>query len=384
MKTEKQEMEPLRKIKVVVIGAGRAGRGYLARQFDPVWTELFFLDKNAELIRDLNDSGRYKISFFGVPEKQIQVKGYRAYTMEDSRAKAAVQTADYIFICVGKENLGSVCEYIWKAGCSVKNRISERVIIAAENGVGNLSVLRSWFQDGRDILSECLMLCTVEQEPESLDLCSEDVDYLPYDQAQCSRKLPFANFEGVLSYEILVRRKLYTYNTLSAGIAYLGAYKKYTDYGMAANDPWIYAMTDRLETVLNEAVCLEYGISKECQTEFSALAKKKFRNPAIRDTIARNARCAKRKLGPGERIAGPLELMLKHGISAEVLLDVAAAAFLYGITQENMEEEWILDSTACKRMLGLEERLSEKAWTAVWDQLRRRYRGLMEKNSKLI
>ena len=148
---------------------------------------------------------------------------------------------------------------------------------------------------------------------------------------------PFANFEPSEDFDTLIRRKLYTYNSLSACIAYLGARKGYENYGSAANDTEIARMTDLLEERLNQAICAEYRIPREEQLRFSEMAKRKFRNPEIRDTVTRNARNAKRKLGAGDRIAGPLKLLESHEIPTAELEIVAAAALWYGIEKEGLD-----------------------------------------------
>ena len=93
---------------------------------------------------------------------------------------------------------------------------------------------------------------------------------------------------------------------------------------------------------MNQAVCREYQVEPQEQAAFSALAKKKFRNPYIKDTIARNARNVARKIAAGERIAEPLRLMQRFGIPAKALELTAAAAFLYGVRQEGMEEDFFV------------------------------------------
>lgn len=324
---------------VVILGAGLSGRGYLARQMDSRMYRVTFVDRDEALVGELQRAGSYKISFFGNRNRNVVVNGYEAYVVGDQEAERRILEADYIFTCVGEENLreaGAWLGKIWGAGHG-----RGVTVIAAENGTESRELLEPYICGKRKPVrvSRCLMLCTTLSAGKGLDILSEDVDYLPYDREALDFELPFANFEPSEDFDMLVRRKLYTYNSLSACIAYLGARKGYENYGSAANDTEIARMTDLLEERLNQAICAEYRIPREEQLRFSEMAKRKFRNPEIRDTVTRNARNAKRKLGAGDRIAGPLKLLESHKIPTAELEIVAAAALWYGIEKEGLGPE---------------------------------------------
>lgn len=391
-------MEKKEKEIVVIIGAGRSGRGYLARQVDAETQQIVFIDEDADLIRRLNQEGMYEIRFFGETRLPVRVQGYEAYTLHDSEGERRICQASYIFICVGEQNLECAAKYLMNVlnpnGLAgnvsarnepVKNAAEksamcefprQRVIIAAENGTKNLDILKSCIAGREILLSECLMLCTTEVNSNQKDILSEDMDYLPYNTACCPVQLPFACFEPCQDYEVLARRKVYTYNGLSACIAYLGACKGYDDYGQAANDPEIHTATERLESSINQAVCMKYGISREEQDRFSAAAKRKFRNTGIGDTISRNTRNARRKLGAGDRIAGPAKLMVQYGIDTEAIELTAAAAFWYGITCEGMDASWLLEDERFEQLFGLEDEREKSAFKPFIDAVRSKFRML--------
>lgn len=322
---------------VVILGAGLSGRGYLVRQLDGGPYRTVFVDRDEALVKELQKAGNYRISFFGNPDREIVVSGYEAYAIRDREAERSVLEADYIFTCVGEENLKEAGG--WLGGILGTSHSRCRAVIAAENGTKSTELLAPYVSGGQETVevSRCLMLCTTVSAGHGADIVSEDVDYLPYDRTALSVDLPFANFEPAEDFDTLIRRKLYTYNSLSACIAYLGAHKGYESYGSAANDPEIIRVTDLLEKRLNQAICAEYQVSGEDQLRFSEMAKRKFRNEAILDTVARNARNAMRKLSAGDRIAGPLKLMERHKIPADELELVAAAALWYGIVKEGMK-----------------------------------------------
>jgi mannitol-1-phosphate 5-dehydrogenase len=151
---------------------------------------------------------------------------------------------------------------------------------------------------------------------------------------------PINNFGDFLT------RKLYTYNSASCIIAYLGFLKGYKVYSDAANDGQILALLDKNYEQINKAMCLEFGYDEKDQKEFALLSRNKFTDKTIVDTVARNARDPQRKLGANERIIGPIKLHHKYGIDASVLEETAAAALLYD--GENSPEDLL------KNVCGLE------------------------------
>jgi mannitol-1-phosphate 5-dehydrogenase len=331
------EMKDSREKEIVVImGAGLSGRGYLARQLDLERYELVFLDKNRDLVERLVLEGSYEICFFGEKREKQVIKDYQAYMTGALEGERLLQSASYLFICVGQEHLEEASAYAAGVLGSSPDRL--RAVIAAENGTDSLEKMRKHFCFQDSLLTECLMLCTTTGTEGELTIWSEDMDYLPYDSSVFIKKIPFKYFVPCENFSSLVRRKIYTYNTLSACIAYLGAYKGYTNYGHAAMDPEIFAVTEQLECALNQAVCQAYQVDEQEQAEFSALAKQKFRNQEISDTVSRNARNVLRKLGPGERIAEPFRLMKCSQSNPKSLILTAAAAMFYGVCQEGLEE----------------------------------------------
>ena len=103
-------------------------------------------------------------------------------------------------------------------------------------------------------------------------------------------------------------------------------------------------MLDQNYAATNRAICKEFGYDPEEQEAFALLSKKKFTNPAIVDTIARNAREPQRKLGPEERILGPIGLLIRNEEDASVLYKTAAAALLY---RDETDPEWTEIQETC-------------------------------------
>ena len=68
--------------KIAVIGAGKTGRGFLARLLQEAQEEIILIDKNAELVEQLNTAKEFKISFFGNVREPYVVNNFTAYKVD--------------------------------------------------------------------------------------------------------------------------------------------------------------------------------------------------------------------------------------------------------------------------------------------------------------
>ena len=310
--------------KIMIIGAGKTGRGYLARLLKESDKEICFVDKDAALIQKLQEKKSFLIHFFGKVREDFEVKDYIAVTWE----KADFTDATLILVSVGGTNLTDV-------GTALKEKISKDHhydIITCENSSHPATVLRDAIGEGFDLsISESTVFCTtIETEGTELDINSENYPYL-----QCNADLlpgfvsDMSGIRPLKDFGDFLTRKLYTYNAASCVLAYLGAAKGYTDYRDAGIDPEILEKLDRNYEMTNKVLCDVYGYDPKDQEEFAALSRAKFTSQVIVDTVDRNAREPQRKLQDKERIIGPMKLIYEHGIMPDVLIETAAAALLY-------------------------------------------------------
>lgn len=315
----------------MIIGAGKTGRGYLARLLKESDKEICFVDKDEKLSEMLQKEKSFAIHFFGGVREDFVVKDYDCCGWEE----ADFTDAELILVSVGGSNLADV-------GAELKKKLSaERHydIITCENSSHPAEVLKAAIGDGFDIsVSESTVFCTtIETAEGKLDINSENYPYL-----QCNGDLlpgfvsDMPGIRPMKEFGDFLTRKLYTYNAASCVLAYLGFLKGYTDYREAGRDPEILEKLDRNYEMTNHALCKSYGYEPEDQKEFAALSRAKFTNQTIVDTIDRNAREPQRKLQDKERMIGPMKLIYAEGIVPDVLIETTAAALLY-----DKGDEWI-------------------------------------------
>lgn len=310
--------------KIMIVGAGKTGRGYLARLLKESDKEICFVDKDEQLIKKLQEKKCFHIHFFGEVREDFAIDNYSAVTWDD----ADFTDVSLILISVGGSNLMEV-------GNALRKKLSGEHhydIITCENSSKPAQVLASAIGNDLDIsVSESTVFCTtIEAENGGLDINSENYPYL-----QCNADLLpgfVSDIDGIRplkEFGDFLTRKLYTYNAASCVLAYLGFLKGYTDYRDAGKDPEILEKLDRNYKVTNQILCEVYGYDPKDQEEFALLSRNKFTSQVIADTIDRNAREPQRKLQDKERIIGPMKLMYEHGIMPDVLIETAAAALLY-------------------------------------------------------
>jgi len=327
---------------IVIIGAGKTGRGFLARLAFLSNMPVIFLDKDLTLVSNLNTRGQYRIDFFGERRGPLIIKDFSAYAINSESAEKAIASADIVFTSVGASNLGLLSAKIAKG---LKNRdeyncTNPLYIVTAENAISPAkklsAMIRNYLGDNalesaKFLTTEAAIFCTtIENECDPLSIKSEDLDFLPYDAKPIGEILNIIHgAQAEYNFDRLLKRKIYTYNCASACIAYLGHLKKYTSFPEAANDKIILSILHRLYKETGEAICKEYGYTELEQAEFALNSLRKFQNYEIKDSIERNARDVIRKLMPDERIVGPAILMQKHNIISIVLPIVYAAALFY-------------------------------------------------------
>ncbi len=310
---------------ITIIGAGKTGRGFIGRLLNG--NKVDFIDKNESLVNELKEKGQFTVSFFGNKAKE-KVVTFNSVNTWDNVAKI---DADVIIVSVGGTNLKDVGE-------KLKTRIkSNQKIIVAENASHPAKTLYDAIGIEGVEIAESTVFCTTIENGE-LDISSENYPYLQYDADAFT--LPLCEIEGlkpITNFGNFLTRKLYTYNSASCIIAYLGYIKGYTVYSDAANDEQILALLDKNYEQINKAMCTEYGYEENDQKEFALLSRIKFTDKTIVDTIARNAREPQRKITEKERVVGPLKLLIKHGLDSSVLEMTLASMLLYTPEQET---EW--------------------------------------------
>ena len=99
---------------VVIVGAGRLGKGFVGETFDQAGWNITFLDKDRKVIDALNQSGEYRVKVHRVEEIQNRViSGYQAYVCDEQYAcMGAVLEADLMVLPLYPEDFAEAGRYL--------------------------------------------------------------------------------------------------------------------------------------------------------------------------------------------------------------------------------------------------------------------------------
>jgi mannitol-1-phosphate 5-dehydrogenase len=363
-------------LQAVVFGAGKIARGFVAHLLALSGYQITFVEKNPALVDTLRQRGKYTVNIMGAPDKDIVIQGFKVYQSDEVETIAeAVANASVVFVSIGGPNLPQIAPLL--AAGLAKRSVSLNIILG-ENYFQPAQFLRSlisellpparqeWFTREVGIVETMILRSTIEPTPEMkandpLSLKAQDAWEMPADKEAFVATVPAIlglspreNFQGGLI------RKLFTYNSINAVIAYTGHLKGYLLLGEAANDPEIVALARTAYQESSAALCDRYGFDREEQRQFAEAAIAKYQKREIVDPIERNARDPLRKLSRNDRLVGPACLAVEYGTRPVALSRGIAAAFLYDCRQDpssvslqNMVREKGL-RTAVSEVCGIE------------------------------
>ncbi len=329
----------------VVFGAGKIARGFIAHLLTLSGYQITFVEKNPALVELLRKRSRYDVEIMGAPGKNITIQGFKVYQTDDVEAIAeAVAHASVVFVSIGGPNLPQIAPLL---AAGLAKRTEGVNIILGENYFQPAQWLRAlileqlspdkqqWFARKVGIVETMILRSTIEPTEEMklrdpLSLKAQNMWEMPADRSAFVGEIPpVQGLEPRDDFQAGLIRKLFTYNSINAVIAYSGARKGYTLLSDAANDPELESLARAAYQESDSALCRRYGFDQEEQRQFAEAAIAKYQKREIVDPIERNARDPLRKLSRNDRLVGPACLAIESGTQPIALSRGIAAALLY-------------------------------------------------------
>lgn len=327
-------------MKAVHFGAGNIGRGFVGLLLHEGGYELVFSDVSAPLVAAINAASEYTVHEVGEGGVDKTVTGFRAI---DSSTDAEtlvdeIATADVVTTAVGPTILKFVAPHI-VAGLALRDpSLAPLQIMACENAIGATDQLREHVVDiagdSWDALEARAVFANtaVDRIVPAQAAGGVDVTVEPFYEWAIERgpfgdappHIPGAHFVDDL--EPYIERKLFTVNTGHATTAYFGAQAGIERISDALADPAIAA---KVEAALEETSALlvqKHELDPEVQGQYRATILRRFRNPALPDTVWRVGRQPLRKLSRHERFVGPAAEAIERGLPVDALVAAMAAA----------------------------------------------------------
>ena len=326
---------------ILVVGAGREGKGFLGETFSTDGWQVYFLDKDPEVVNALK-TGKYNVTVYqenGTFKREIT--GYEVYGYdEEYSCLPAVLEAEVIALCLYPEDIPEAAAYLGKGiserarrngdkltilCCTNKNHYIPTFKKAFENALEG-SQERAWFSENAIVTDVIVRRSTNAETTTALDVVTTATMSLliqPPVYADFSKTRWMELRDGL---EQLKEIKLYTYNAPHAACAYAGYLKGYKTILEASADPEIAALQDE---VLKEAIpglSKEFGIPEEEIWAFCSLPRTK---EEMDDSIYRVAVDPIRKLSRNDRLTGNAMFCFKHGIDPKALIKSIANGMAY-------------------------------------------------------
>ncbi|KAL7268205.1 hypothetical protein RUND412_009182 [Rhizina undulata] len=331
-------------------GAGNIGRGFIGALLSRAGYHVIFADVAEKLIQALNEYHEYNIHILDIEraneiETVTNVSGVIS-TNEPEMLKL-ISEAEIITTAVGAGVLKNVAETLAKGIMARRDSgNSEKFnIIACENLTRASSHLRELIeshlpdQEAKKYLHENVGFpnCSVDRIVPPME-GGENIlavgvenfyEWIVEEPAIRGKTLEIPGMKLTDNLVAYVQRKLFTLNTGHAICAYLGFLKGFPTVSASLRDPWIEDIVRKAMQESGAALCKKYGFNPEEHEKYIEKIMNRFRNPYINDDVVRVGREPLRKLAPGDRLVGPVNMAREFGLNHDHLLMGIAAALMY-------------------------------------------------------
>jgi mannitol-1-phosphate 5-dehydrogenase len=331
-------------MKAVHFGAGNIGRGFVGLLLHEGGYELVFSDVAAPLVDAINAMSEYTVHEVGEGGKDTVVTGFRAInsaTHADD-VVAEIAGANIVTTAVGPTILKFVAPHI-VAGLGLRDPSSPPLqVMACENAINATDLLREEIMTlagdawdalaGRAVFANTAVDRIVPGQPEGAGI---DVTVEPFYEWAIERppfgddppRIPGAHFVGDL--EPYIERKLFTVNTGHAATAYFGARAGVETISGALADDRIAAQVAAALEETSALLVAKHGLDPAELASYRQTILRRFRNPALPDTVWRVGRQPLRKLSRHERFVGPAAEAAERGLPVDALVSAMGAALAF-------------------------------------------------------
>lgn len=343
--------------KLVLFGAGKIGRSFVAQLFSQAGWEVMFIDLQEGIVQEINKKGKYQVIIRSAKDTVLEVKHVRALLLTEKEAVTReIMEADLLAVTVGQNGLGAAMEAI-AAGliarynkdpeCKTDIIIAENIKNAAEYFKEELySFLPVNYPLNQlvGLVETCIekmvpLMSDEEIGQDPLRVYAESFNTLVLDGIAFKNLRPeVPGLSYVENIRAWIDRKSFIHNLGHAATAYLGYL-----YNPALKYTWevleIKTLYDEIRlTMMQAALILEHMYPAEFNMpgleEYIDSLLLRFRNRFLGDTLYRVGCDLFRKLGPSERISGTIRSGLELGFPVDKILFVLVAGIYFRATSE--------------------------------------------------
>lgn len=362
---------------ILIIGAGKLGKGFIGEAFNKAKWQVTFLDKDPRVIENLA-KGSYQVNISTSKEVYSRViNNYQQILTSNEHKEAnSFLSTDLVMIPVYPEDLYSVFKYLIYDFEKMKMQYPDKKldIVLLTNKVHLVKKIEQYLKESLDtnlydwmqshifIRDAIIRRSTDAKTNYSLNLDSMAVASLLIETPlhvsldQVDWMEPFENVPT------LKEVKIYAINGPHATTAFFGKYKHYKTIPEAQQNQDIQYLVDKVTQQIYAACMKEFSLSSE---EIDRLVKLPTLKQEVPDSIKRVAHDPLRKLSNNDRLCGPIKLCEKYGLSHDGLDKAVALGLKYydkddpkSIEMQNLIKEKGIFS-AIKEITGLDDNCTQ-------------------------
>jgi hypothetical protein len=312
------------KTKILIMGAGAIGRGYMPWTLDESHHEYIFIDSNQTIVDRLNSCGgytTYRVNGDEYQKKRVEVLA--AYTpaifrLEDHKDAVAC------FFSVGPRNVSKAAQML--VGSTIPLIMCENdpeTVAVAKRVVGHNAV---YFAVPDVITSNTAPVELLAQDP--LSITTENgVLFVEAGPTGLHGEMNMLPLEELL--RIQWTPKLFLHNTAHCIAAYIGALMGVTYMHEAMMNPKAAQLVEGVMMEMLRALKLQWDIPHDFLEWYAKKELARFRCQLLFDPIARVAREPLRKLEIHGRLIGAAQMCLTLGVLPDFLLKGIVGALLF-------------------------------------------------------
>lgn len=352
---------------ILIVGAGRQGKGFLGEVFEAAGWEVNFLDCDIKVIDSLR-AGPYKVKLYrkeGMTERIVEK--YNVFPCdEEYSCLEAVLHADLIALSLYPEQIREAAGYLGRGlverarghygkvtilSCTNINHLIPDIQEMFERQMEDEASLE-WFRENAVIRDVIVRRSTDAESNSSRELVSLAV------MSMLIQKPITVDIEDVEFMELkdqveeLKDIKLYTYNAPHATCAYAGHLKGYRMINESEDDPEIAKLMGEVLEEAIQGLSKEFRIPAEEIRDFCNMPQTKDK---MDDSIYRVAKDPMRKLGRDDRLTGNAMFCYKYGIYPKALIRSIANGMAY----DEAKDEKAVKIQQLIRSQGIEKAVSQ-------------------------
>ena len=357
--------------KAIQFGAGNIGRGFIGALLSKAGYHVVFADVNTEIINKINSDKKYTIHVMDTICSEEEISNISGVISTSDEIYKEIVEAEIITTAVGPGVLPRIAPTIAK-GIALRKEKGIKTylnIIACENAIKASSQLEEEVkkylnEEEIEYLKEFVGFpnCSVDRivppvkSENILDVVVEN--YYEWNVEKSAFKGEIPKIEGMNLVDNLmayIERKLFTLNTGHAITAYFGYLKGYETIEESIKDEVIYGFVKNAMIESGKGLIAKYNFDEEAHYKYIDKIIDRFKNPYLKDDVARVGREPLRKLNENDRLIKPLITARGFNINTDNLLLGVGAALHY----DNKEDSQSVQLQSLINEKGIKESLAE-------------------------